>query len=298
MRLLPLLVAGVLLAAASACDSDPDGPSPTASSTSAAATTTTEAAPSASGTVPAPGRPLLTPTPTPAPRNPPLSSCTGRCPGSGSTAVPTPRPALDEFGVPKVPPLTSIGFSSGETLLQSDLELRGYGNAGRGPLNVARVVIPSINVDAPVETAFVGANGRMPEPSAASVVAWYDFSSFQGVGGLPLLGGNAPFAGDLDRSGVGPAVFFRLAELPAGGIITLVLNDGRHLYYRVEFNKTIAVDGMDWYGIVAATRDESATFITAAPPFDAGRYRMRRIVWARRVNCDVSSGAPVCEAPV
>jgi hypothetical protein len=197
-----------------------------------------------------------------------------------------------------VPPLASIRFSAGETLVQSDLELRGYGMPGRGPLNVARIIIPSIGVDAPVEPQFVGANGRMPEPSAAEVVAWYDFSTFQGVGGLPLLGGNAAFAGDLDRIRVGPGVFFRLAEVPAGGIITLVLNDGRRLYYRVEFNKTISVDGMDWFGIVSATRDESATFITAAPPFSGGRYSMRRIVWARRVNCDVSSGAPVCEAPV
>jgi hypothetical protein len=135
----------------------------------------------------------------------------------------------------------------------------------------------------------------MPEPSAANVVAWYDFSVFTDLGGLPLGGGNAVFAGDLDRINVGPGVFFNLRDVTRGDIVTIVLDDGRRLYYHVEFNK-ILDDTVDFSGVMQATRDESATFITAAGAFQPGtNYTHRRIVWARRVNC--GPGPAACELP-
>jgi hypothetical protein len=196
--------------------------------------------------------------------------------------------------VPIVPPLTALAFSSGDRLTDADLIQRGPSTAGRGALNVARVQIPAIGVDAAVEPHTVGADGQMPDPTAADVVAWYDFTNWQGIGGLPLAGGNAVFAGDYDRVRVGAGVFFRLHEVQPGSIITLALNDGRRLYYRVEFNK-IASRDIDFANITFATEDESATFITAAGVVSPDGYPDRRIVWARRVNC--SPGGVSCEAP-
>ena len=193
-----------------------------------------------------------------------------------------------------MPPLRRHTYSAGDALLPGDLAIRGVGTASRGPRNVARIIIPAAGVDAPVETQTVGLDGRMPEPSAADVIAWYDFSVYSGIGGLPLAGGNAVFAGDIDRTGVGPGVFWTLHEVAAGDIVTLVLLDGRALYYHVEFNKIVGRD-IDFGSVAAATADESATFITATGAFGSGGYADRRIVWARRVNCE--PGGVACELP-
>jgi len=288
-RRLTFLLAPLLFLAA-ACDDEPgQDPSraaatpglaaPTATSTSAqTSTTAARATPAASVTrTSVMGRP------------PPVS---GRPPPPSQQ--PTNTPDIGPDGVPRVPPLERLTFSDGSRLTLEDLAQRRSGTAGRGTFNIARIVIPSISVDAAVEVQKVGLDGRMPEPSSAAVVAWYDFSEWPGFGGLPLSGGNAVFAGDLDRTRVGPGVFFRLAEVRPGEIIAIELTDGRRLYYHVEFNKLTARDG-DFADVTIATAAESATFITAAGAFGPSGYPDRRIVWARRVNCQ--PGGVGCDLP-
>lgn len=282
-----ILFASLSLTLAAACDGGGDS-APTPEDTPDAtaprsAATPTSPAPSPTSVAPADTPPAATATPPPVSSRPPPA-----------TAIPTRTPDIGPDGVPRVPPLSALTFSVGDRLLPQDLYARGSNAAGRGQPNVARVLIPSIGVDAAVEPHIVGANGSMPDPTAADVVAWYDFSAFAGIGGLPLSGGNAVFAGDLDRVRVGPGVFWRLAEVQPGGIITLALRDGRQLYYFVEFNKLASRD-VDFADITAATADESATFITAAGTASADGYSERRILWARRVNC--SPGGVSCELP-
>jgi hypothetical protein len=280
-----LAVAGFGLGVA--CDGGDDEPDPTSEpSATRSAATATAAAPTATAAA-------TTSVPTaPAPTAPTPPATSGRPPPPNP--APTSTPELGADGVPIVPPLTALTFSVGPRVTIDDLTQRPMGNAGRGALNVVRVQIPSIGVEAAVEPHVVGLDGQMPEPTGADVVAWYDFSAFAGIGGLPLAGGNAVFAGDFDRVRVGPGVFFRLGEVQPGEIITLALRDGRSLYYRVEFNK-VASREIDFANITFATADESATFITAAGAIAPGGYPDRRIVWARRVNC--SAGGVACEVP-
>ncbi len=196
---------------------------------------------------------------------------------------PTPVVVGDD-GVPRVPPLRRLTFSPGDALAPSDLAARGYGRAGVGPFTGVALVIPSIGVDTMIEAQTVPASGVMPEPSSFEVIAWYDFSNFTGLGGIPLEGGNVVMAGNLG-GGLRPGVLANLSGVAIGEILTLHLNDGRRLFYRVEFNKTVVVDGSDWTDIVTATADESMTLITAAGTQVGAKYTHRRIVWARRVNC-------------
>ena len=132
----------------------------------------------------------------------------------------------------------------------------------------------------------------MPNPTSPHVVAWYDFGAWPDLGGLPLAGGNVVLGGDL-RQGATEGVFVHADQLAPGDIIQLYLADGRRLFYAVEFNKTAPVAGLDMTEVVRSTADESLTLVTASgaplPPGQGkpGTYSDRRIVWARRLNCDL-----------
>jgi hypothetical protein len=220
-----------------------------------AATGTAEAV----GTVPS-GEPYCPDGSTPMPVNqppPPVSS------------PPTPLPAGS------LPPLT---FSPGSELTLQDLYTRGGGAAGRGAFNIASMHIPKLGIDAAVSAATVGPDGKMPDVPDLTSVLWYDFSAWPNLGGLPGAGGNAVFAGKVGEPSQGDGIFVHLYTLVAGDQITLRLSDGSVLTYRVEFNKTGAVDAIDWQLLVSATADESMTIISGVNTYT------RRIVWARRVS--------------
>lgn len=148
------------------------------------------------------------------------------------------------------------------------------------PPAVVRVLMPSIEVNAPVDVYGVDSNGAMQSPSDPSVVAWYDFSS------NPLNSGNAVFSGHLDFVNVGPAVFWRLSDLVAGDDIRVVLADGSSLTYQVTSTVVVGAgpDPATLQWIVGPTVIPSLTFITCAGNFDpeTGDYDQRLVVRAER----------------
>ena len=178
---------------------------------------------------------------------------------------------------------TPIAVSPGDTLAPGDLALRGTGEAGRGNFGGTRLVIPKIGVDAQFSVKDVGTDGQMPNPNGPEDVAYYDFSQWPGLGGLPGKGGNTVLAGHVDYINYGPAVFWRLHELEPGDTVEIQQADGTKATYKIEFNKQIDASAADWTPIVQATADESITLITCGGQFEAGHYNNRQIVWGRRV---------------
>jgi LPXTG-site transpeptidase (sortase) family protein len=198
------------------------------------------------------------------------------------TATPRGTPTPGENAGLKTP----IAFSPGDFLTEADLAARGRGEPARGPFEGQRLVIPKIGVDAEFSIKPVGADGQMPNPNGPWDVAWYDFSSFPGLGGIPLVdgnGGNIVLAGHVDYINVGPAVFWDLHTLQPGDEIQVVLADGSMVRYAVEFNKVVDPNADDWSSLVQATADESVTLITCSGEFSAGHYSNRQIVWGRRI---------------
>jgi hypothetical protein len=120
----------------------------------------------------------------------------------------------------------------------------------------------------------------MPPPPAADVVAWYDFSNWSGLGGLPGAGGNVVLAGDASRLGVGAGVFWRLNRVVAGDYVRIVLQGGDSICYRVDWNKIASFSEVAYEDILAATNPEYLTLITGAQSPDE-----RRIVSARIASC-------------
>ena len=151
---------------------------------------------------------------------------------------------------------------------------------------VERLIIPAINVDAPVIARTVADNGLMPSPDGPEDVILYDFSALPGLGGSPGGGGNAVFAGHVDYYDYGPAVFSDLHDIKDGDQITVRLRDGTQLEYTARSNRIVDPAATRFNDIVAATPEESLTVITCAGDFDpeTQTYDMRRIVWAVRAS--------------
>ena len=144
---------------------------------------------------------------------------------------------------------------------------------------VARLVIPSIQVDAPVVTKGVSADGVMQVPDNAVDVAWYDFAA------RPGSGGNIVLSGHVDFHGVGPAVFWNLGKLEQGDEIDVALADGKTYKYHVTGKGVFDADSAPVDQIVGPTSAESVTLITCTGVFNQStrQYNERLVVRAERV---------------
>lgn len=144
---------------------------------------------------------------------------------------------------------------------------------------VVALVIPSINVDAPVSAKGVDGDGVMEAPNGPWDVVWYNFSS------RPGFGGNAVFSGHVDYRNVGPAVFYNIKNLNAGDLVEVRLADGTVYQYRVTAKWQFPADDAPVAQIVGPTPNESVTLITCIGTFSraTGQYDQRLVVRAERV---------------
>jgi LPXTG-site transpeptidase (sortase) family protein len=142
-----------------------------------------------------------------------------------------------------------------------------------------RLQVPSIRVDAPVETLGVNARGAMEDPVGKDAVAWYNFSEFPGYGG------NAVFSGHVDWYTGELGVFGRVKELKDGDEIVIKLSDGMEIKYKVVSTTLYKSSDAPIDRIVGRTEKDSLTFITCEGTFDRGAqdYSHRRVVRAERV---------------
>jgi len=153
-----------------------------------------------------------------------------------------------------------------------------------------RISIPRIFVD-DAEVVTLGLNrDNIPEvPKRGDQVAWYDFSA------PPGLGSNAVFAAHVDwyylGGQPGPAVFYRLRELEIGDEITVELEDGSELTYRVTGNVATAWDDPNVVRVMQGTSEDLITLITCGGSWikdfsypEGGNYSHRIIVRAERVR--------------
>jgi LPXTG-site transpeptidase (sortase) family protein len=157
-----------------------------------------------------------------------------------------------------------------------------------------RLVISKIGVNAPLTHRKVPPNGVMPNPDGADDIAYYDFSSFERLGGAPGLGGNAVFAGHVDsgtkacKNGTQPppceAVLWDLNALRLGDVIEVHLSGKVHRY-EVTSNQPIPAATGPWEKIVSATAQETVTIITCGGDFnrETREYTNRQVVTAKKV---------------
>lgn len=156
-----------------------------------------------------------------------------------------------------------------------------------------RMRIPAINVDAPIGSRVVAKDGVLQDPTGASDVVWYDFAGLPGLGGTPGGGGNAVFAGHVDRVGYleyagidysGPGIFFWLDRLSPGDVIEVTMN-GKTLRYAVTWVREVPASDERWSQLLGSNvGGESITLVTCGGAFDheTREYASRLVVRAIR----------------
>lgn len=152
---------------------------------------------------------------------------------------------------------------------------------------IARLIIPSIGVDAGVVVKGVGPDGVMEVPNNGYDVAWYDFAA------RPGFGGNAVFSGHVNFRGLGPAVFWDLGKLMPDDVMEVRLDDGTVYQYRVTGKGAFDEEAAPVEQIIGPTPVESVTLITCTGTFNPAthQYNQRLVVRAERVVETVPASA-------
>ncbi|HWP61604.1 MAG TPA: class F sortase [Candidatus Paceibacterota bacterium] len=158
----------------------------------------------------------------------------------------------------------------------------GAGVSFQVPGKPVRLIIPSINVNANVQSVglFWNGDGSMGIPTNFTDVAWYN------GGPRPGEPGSAVIDGHLDGKDVKEAVFYNLDKLKAGDLVEVVDSKGQTLQFKVVATKS--------YDYNAPTNDifsndiskARLNLITCAGDWDAAHkiYSQRIVVFTELVS--------------
>lgn len=142
------------------------------------------------------------------------------------------------------------------------------------PFAPARLTIPSIEVEAPVEPVGIGPGGVMNAPRAWDHAGWFELSALAGQQGSTVL------VGHRDRPD-GRALFWHLDQVRPGDRVTVAGTDGRSLTYVVEQLEAYPYNAVPMDRLFARDRPR-LTLITCTGNFDRGtaNYSHRLVVYA------------------
>ncbi len=160
---------------------------------------------------------------------------------STTTRSPVPQPATARTtptGAPgrSAPPGSDVsrGLSGVRTTVPTAPNVRPTSTVAPRNLDVprigspARLLIPAIGVDAPVEAVGVDDRGEMAIPAQVDQIGWYRFGSAPGAST-----GSVVMSGHVDSAQQGLGAFHDLGGLRAGDAIVVADAAGRQLRYRV-----------------------------------------------------------------
>jgi len=103
-----------------------------------------------------------------------------------------------------------------------------FATSSLGVLTPARLKIPSLGVNAAVETVGIKADGTMGTPKNFDNVGWYS------PGSKPGEEGPAVFAGHVNNGGMRKGVFEKLSKIKTGDYVTVEDAAGRSKIYKVS----------------------------------------------------------------
>jgi sortase (surface protein transpeptidase) len=145
----------------------------------------------------------------------------------------------------------------------------------------ARLVIPAVGVDAPVEPVGVTSKGALdvPHKNQWTGVGWYQ------TGPIPGQRGSAVIAGHLDRPGGLPAVFGKLNQLHPGDRVTVTDAQKRAIHFRVLSIVTYRPSDAPLSKIYGDTSGAYLNLITCAGQWIATEHQtsLRLVVYTKMV---------------
>ena len=140
----------------------------------------------------------------------------------------------------------------------------------------ARLTIPSIGVNAKVESVGVGADGAMQTPSSFGTVAWYKYGSQAGAAG------NAVIDGHVNNALTSAGVFEHLDQIRLGDKIVVADAAGNTETFVVQSEQIYSVDKSPTAQIFARTGPSQLVLITCDGAWDQGKdeFNERLVVYA------------------
>ncbi|WP_079477980.1 class F sortase [Halobacillus salinus] len=138
-----------------------------------------------------------------------------------------------------------------------------------------RIRIPSIDVDAKIESVGVLDNGEMGVPEDPLKAGWFE------PGTQPGNRGNAVIAGHVD-SKTGPAVFYHLDQMKKGDEFTVTGKDGKEKTYIVQKLESYPQYNSPIEKIFGSTNEKRLNLITCTGEFirDKGGHQDRLVVYS------------------
>jgi LPXTG-site transpeptidase (sortase) family protein len=167
-----------------------------------------------------------------------------------------------------------------------------------GPLPAppTRLGIPRLYIDAPIITMGLDEEGNPEVPHRPDQVAWYNFSPAPGQRSNAVLSGHVDWQTQ-SRQPI-PGVFYRLRELEIGDSLTISLEDGTKLEYKVTGNVATGYEDPNISKAMSHTANEVITLITCGGTWIrtgrgefGGSYSHRVLVRAERLTAAVEAPA-------
>jgi sortase (surface protein transpeptidase) len=141
----------------------------------------------------------------------------------------------------------------------------------------SRLIIPSIKVDAAVESVGLLANGDLDTPKAHpwTDVGWY------ANGTRPGERGSAVIDGHLDRPGGLPAVFWSLRDLHTGDKLEVIMTSGKQLHFHVTYTASYNPQNAPLQGIFGDAGGVYLNLITCAGDWIPSQHQttLRTVVY-------------------
>ncbi len=148
------------------------------------------------------------------------------------------------------------------------------------PITPARLLIPSIGVDANVEQVGKKADGSMGTPQTFGDVAWY------ALGAKPGEPGNAVIDGHVNNALTTAGVFAHLSQVTIGDKVTVVDAAGKSLSFVVTKTQTITDTTAQDTNIFSTTGPSGLVLITCQGDWVSSQhtYSERLVVFASLIK--------------
>jgi LPXTG-site transpeptidase (sortase) family protein len=148
-----------------------------------------------------------------------------------------------------------------------------------GEDDLARLTVPALGIDAPIERFGVDKFGRLDVPQDAVTTGWHPgFSNLPGSGASTFIAAHYMYAN-------APGVFFELATLEAGDEVSVGMASGDGATYRVVSVVDYPLASIDMGALLHGMEGvESLVLMTCSGPPNEGEYPFRTVVIATRIT--------------
>lgn len=189
-----------------------------------------------------------------------LASSTPSAPAPASVPASAPEPATQSPSSTVTPPSESLPIQPSPLVpIQS-----GAPSAEPATAGPARILLPSLGIDARVVPEGVEPTGEMSLPEDVRLVGWYQYSV---APGSPQ--GSTVLAGHVDDAQQGEGAMFRLRLAEVGSLVSVVDAAGTQLDYRVVAREEFGKDTVPLADLFARGGAHRLTLITCGGQFDS-----------------------------